>query len=204
MLSYDGLFSNAGTLSIEKKNEIKALIRKADQASILLLLCYLAAFKGEHLKSIPNVEIKKESYEKICAFIKTTDTVDLSAVRKSFPDAEVTVILFVMEFLALIAGKEFVVTEERSRLFRTVDKSAFWKKNETPTQKENAQSVKENKSEPPSKKQEQTVETEPEDMFGGIEEEGYEVEDDGSWAGDIGEAAALNLRNQSQNHYLKK
>lgn len=204
VLSYNGLFSNAGTLSIEKKNEIRALIRKAGQASILLLLCYLAAFKGEHLKSIPNVEIKKESYEKICAFIKTNDTVDLSSVRKSFPDAEVAVILFVMEFLALIAGKEFVVTEERSRLFRTVDKSAFWKKNETPTQKESATSVKENKPEPPSKKREQTVETEPEDMFGGIEEEGYEVEDDGSWAGDIGEAAALNLRNQSQNHYLKK
>jgi len=109
-----------------------------------------------------------------------------------------------MEFLALLAGKEFVVTEARSQLFRTVDKSAFWKKNETPAQKKSVSSVKENKPEPTAKKQDQTVETEPEDMFGGMEEEGYEVEDDDSWTGDIGEAASLNLRNQSQNHYLKK
>jgi len=204
VLSYDGLFSNAGNVRTDNKNEIRAMIKKADQASITLLLCYLAAFKGEHLKSIPNVEIKKESYEKIYSFVKTTETVDLSAIRKDFSDAEVTAILFVMEFLALLAGKEFVVTEARSQLFRTVDKSAFWKKNETPAQKKSVSSVKENKPEPTAKKQDQTVETEPEDMFGGMEEEGYEVEDDDSWTGDIGEAASLNLRNQSQNHYLKK
>ena len=203
-LSYDGLFSNTGSICTDKSNELKALIRKADHTCILLLLCYLAGFKGEHLKSVPSMEIKKESYEKIFQFIKTTETADMSDIRKNFSELETKGVLFVMEFLALIAGKEFVVTEPKSRLFRTVDQSEFWKREETSPKKDLQPAVMEQKPVDHPEKQEQPVGNEPEDMFGGMEDEGYEAEEGDSWTGHIGDSAALNLRNASQNHFIRK
>ncbi len=204
-LSYDGLFTSAGTVSKAKKSELDSLVRKADQANITLLLCYLVGIKGEQLKSITNFDMRKESYEKICRFIKNGETVDMLAIRNRFSDAEVNGLLFVAEFIALLAGNDFVVKEARSNLFRTFDKSDFWKK----------VLGTETKSEPVKPEQEaleQTVENteqdavgEPEDMFGGVEEEGYEVEDsDEEWSGHVADNSGLNLRNSGENHYLKK
>lgn len=42
-------------------------------------------------------------------------------------------------------------------------------------------------------------------MFGGVEEEGYEVEDsDDTWNGHTADTSGLNLRNSGENHYIKK
>ena len=42
-------------------------------------------------------------------------------------------------------------------------------------------------------------------MFGGVEEEGYEVEDsDEEWLGLVGDTSGLNLRNPGENHFIKK
>lgn len=204
-LSYDGLFTSAGAVSKAKRSDLDSLVRKADQANITLLLCYLVGIKGEQLKSITNFDMRKESYEKICRFIKDGETVDMLAIRNRFSDAEVNGLLFVAEFIALLAGNDFVVKEARSNLFRTFDKSDFWKK----------VLGAEMKSEPVKPKQEaldQTVENteqdavgEPEDMFGGVEEEGYEVEDsDEEWPGHVADNSGLNLRNSGENHYIKK
>lgn len=205
VLSYDGLFTSAGTVSKSKKSELEELLHKAEQANITLLLCYLVGIKGEQLKSITNFEMRKESYEKICRFVKDGETVDMLAIRNRFSDFEVSGLLFVSEFMALLAGNEFVVKEARSNLFRTFDKSDFWKKilDSEPDTKA-TQTVK---SEP-----EQTAETmdpetseEPEEMFGGVEEEGYEVEDsDVAWNGNAADTSGLNLRNSGENHYIKK
>lgn len=69
-LSYDGLFTSAGAVSNTKKSNLESIIRKADQTNITLLLCFLVGIKGEQLKSITNFDMRKESYEKICRFIK--------------------------------------------------------------------------------------------------------------------------------------
>lgn len=204
-LSYDGLFTSAGVVSNAKKSNLESIIRKADQTNITLLLCFLVGIKGEQLKSITNFDMRKESYEKICRFIKDGETVDMLAIRNRFTDAEVSGLLFVSEFMALLAGGEFVVKEARSNLFRSFDKSDFWKKvlgsEEEP---EPVKAVKED-LEQPVETTEQDVTGEPEDMFGGVEEERYEVEDSGEeLLGHVGDTSGLNLRNPGENHYLKK
>ena len=200
-LSYDGLFTSAGKVSKEKKAELDSLIRKTPLMNVTLLLCYLVGIKGEQLKSVPGFDMRKESYEKICRFVKDGETVDMSAVRKRFSDDEVSGLLFLCEFMALLSGNEFVVKEERSNLFRTFDKSEFWKNIlGTETKPEPVKTVHKQAEEA---SEESTAE--PEDMFGGLEEEGYEEEDaDEEWPGMVGDAAGLNLRNQGENHYIKK
>lgn len=204
-LSYDGLFTSAGTVSKSKKTELDELLHKAEQANITLLLCYLVGIKGEQLKSITNFEMRKESYEKICRFIKDGETVDMLAIRNRFSDSEVSGLLFVSEFMALLAGNEFVDKEARSNLFRTFDKSDFWKKilDSEPDTK-TTQTVK-SEPEQTAKTTDQESSEEPEEMFGGVEEEGYEVEDsDDTWNGHTADTSGLNLRNSGENHYIKK
>lgn len=204
-LSYDGLFTSAGTVSKAKRSELDFLVRKADQANITLLLCYLVGIKGEQLKSITNFDMRKESYEKICRFIKDGETVDMLAIRNRFSDAEVNGLLFVAEFVALLAGNDFVVKEARSNLFRTFDKSDFWKKVLGSEPKTESVKAVQEELEQTVDNTEQNASEEPEDMFGGVEEEGYEVEDsDEEWPGHIADNSGLSLRNPSENHYLKK
>lgn len=204
-LSYDGLFTSAGTVSKSKKTALDELLHKAEQANITLLLCYLVGIKGEQLKSITNFEMRKESYEKICRFIKDGETVDMLAIRNRFSDSEVSGLLFVSEFMALLAGNEFVVKEARSNLFRTFDKSDFWKKIlDSEPETKTTQTVK-SEPEQTAKTTDQELSEEPEEMFGGVEEEGYEVEDsDDTWNGHTADTSGLNLRNSGENHYIKK
>lgn len=204
-LAYDGLFTSAGAISKDKKSELDSLVRKTDQMNITLLLCYLVGIKGEQLKSITNFDIRKESYEKICRFVKDGETVDMLLIRNRFSDVEVNGLLFLCEFLALLSGGEFVVKEARSNLFRSFDKSDFWKKVlGTDVKPEPIKSVQE-ETEQTVENTEQDVTEEPEDMFGGVEEEGYEVEDsDEEWLGLVGDTSGLNLRNPGENHFIKK
>lgn len=205
VLSYDGLFTSAGAISKDKKSELDSLVRKTDQANITLLLCYLVGIKGEQLKSITNFDLRKESYEKICRFVKDGETVDMLAIRNRFSDAEVSGLLFLCEFMALLSGNEFIVKEARSNLFRSFDKSDFWKK--ILGTDENNESVKETQEgvERMVENTERDATEEPADMFGGVEEEGYEVEDeDEKWLGLVGDTSGLNLRNSGENHFIKK
>lgn len=204
-LSYDGLFTSAGTVSKEKKPELDALIRKTSLLNVTLLLCYLVGIKGEQLKSIPGFDLRKESYEKICRFVKDGEMVDMLAIRNRFSDTEVSGLLFLCEFMTLLAGNEFIVKEARSNLFRSFDKSDFWKKilgtddNSEPvkTMQEELEQTVENT--------EQDANEEPADMFGGVEEDGYEVEDEEEkWLGLVGDTSGLNLRNPGENHFIKK
>lgn len=204
-LSYDGLFTSAGKVSKEKKAELDSLIRKTTLGNVTLLLCYLAGLKGEQLKSIPDFGMRKESYEKICRFVKDGETIDMLAIQNRFSETEVNALLFLCEFMALLSGNEFIVKEARSNLFRSFDKSDFWKKIlGTDAKSEPVKAVQED-MEQTVDNTEQNATEEPEDMFGGVEEEGYEVEDeDEKWLGLVGDTAGLNLRNPGENHFIKK
>lgn len=204
-LSYDGLFTAAGNVCKEKKAELDSLIRKTSLGNVTLLLCYLAGFKGEQLKSIPDFGMRKESYEKICRFVKEGETIDMLAIRNRFSETEVNALLFLCEFIALLAGNEFIVKEARSNLFRSFDKSDFWKKIlGSDVKSEPAKAVQE-ETEQTVDNMEQNVSEEPEDMFGGVEEEGYEVDEaDGEWPGSGVDNSGLSLRNPGENHFIKK
>lgn len=202
VLSYDGLFTSAGKVAYGKISELDSLVRRSDQTSITLLLFYLAGIKGDQLKSVQNFEFKKESYEKICRFIKDGETVDMLMIRNRFSDTEVGAVLFISEFVALLAGNEFVVKEARSNLFRTFDKSDFWKKEHDEKKASEAVLAVQKDEQQVSQNSDPAVSEEPEDMFGGDEEEGYEVEETDDVAVTVN--SAFGLRNPSDNHFIKK
>lgn len=203
-LSYDGLFTSAGTVSKEMKLELDALVRKTSLLNVTLLLCYLVGIKGEQLKSIPSFDLRKESYEKICRFVKDGEMVDMLAIRNRFSDTEVTGLLFLCEFMTLLAGNEFIVKEARSNLFRSFDKSDFWKKILGTDEKKEPVKESQEELEQAVGNSEQIASEEPADMFGGLEEDGYEVEDEAKWLGVAGDNSGLNLRNPGENHFIKK
>ncbi len=197
-LSYDGLFTAAGVVSEFKKTEMDSLVRKADATSITLLLCYLVGIKGEQLKSITNFDIRKESYENICRFIKNGETVDMLTLSNRFSDTEVSGLLFVAEFTALLSGSEFVVKEAESNLFRTFDKSDFWKKHDDTEKK--PLPIGTSQEERTVEFMEQNAAEEPEDLFGGMEEEGYEVEEGEDPPAEI---PTFGVRRPGDNHFLR-
>lgn len=203
--SYDGLFLSAGTVSKKRKSELDSMLRKADLAHITLLLCYLVGIKGDQLKSIGNFEIPKESYEKICRFVKDGEDVDMQVIRNRFTENEVNWLLFLCECMAYLAGDPFAVKEERSNLFRSFDKSDFWKKILNTEQGAGKKKAVQETGEQMIVKEERDAPGEPEDMFGGVEEEGYEVEEtDAGWSSNAVDNMGLNLRNPSENHFIKK
>lgn len=204
-LSYDGLFTSAGKVSKEKKTELDSLIRKTTLGNVTLLLCYLSGLKGEQLKSIPDFGMRKESYEKICRFVKDGETIDMLVIQNRFSETEVNALLFLCEFMVLLSGNEFIVKEARSNLFRSFDKSDFWKKILGTDTKAETVKTAQGDTEQTVDDTEQNATEEPEDMFGGVEEEGYEVEDsDEEWLGLVGDTSGLNLRNPGENHFIKK
>lgn len=48
-LEYDGLFTNAGTISREKKRQLDAALRKTEPDILILFLCYLRHMKAGKL-----------------------------------------------------------------------------------------------------------------------------------------------------------
>ena len=200
-LSYDGLFTGAGTISMKNKNKLEMLLRKANTTNISLLLCYLAGIRSDQLKAVMNFDIPRESYEKICRFVKDGEIVDMAAIHNQYSDEEAKEILFLAEFTTLLAGGEFVVKETRSILFRSFDKSDFWKKI---LGEEKKPEPNKNVSKEPPKSAAQEMEAEPPDMLGGLEDDGYEIEEsDGEGKENSGDNSVLNLRNSERNPYVK-
>jgi len=203
--SYDGLFTSAGAVSQSKKSDLDALVRKADLSDITLLLCYLVGIKGEQLKFITNLDMQKEVYEKFCRFLKAGEATDVPKIRSGFSDTEANRLLFVAEFLALLAGNDFAVQEIGSNLFRAFDKSDFWKKLLSFETKPEPSKAAQEEPEQSVKNMEQDAAEEAEDMFGGMEEEKYEVEASyEELSGNAISTSGLNLRNPGNNHYIKK
>lgn len=201
-LSYEGLLTNAGVISRMKADEMGALLRKADGISITLLLCYLAGIKSEQLKSVPNLNFKKETYEKICQLIKDGGTVDARMLKNSFSEAETDAVLFVAEFTTLLAGNDFYAKASGSNLFRSFEQSEFWKRGQHRSQS----SPPKESQDIPEQPEEKTDTTEPdilEGLFGGIEDDGYEVEYAEEQVS-VPANSAFGLRNPSDNHYIKK
>ena len=125
-------------------------------------------------------------------------------IHSGFSDTETNRLLFVAEFLALLAGNDFAVQEIGSNLFRAFDKSDFWKKLLFETKPEPSKAVQE-EPEQSVKNMEQDAAEEAEDMFGGMEEEKYEVEASyEELSGNAISTSGLNLRNPGNNHYIKK
>lgn len=200
-LGYDGLFSAVGEITTERVDHIDALLRKTDPARITLLLCYLSGVKAEHLKSVPGLDFSKESYEKVSRFLKDGATIEKQALQKEFSAEEVDAILLFAEFTSLLAGKDFAVTEPKSSVFRELESSDFWKNTEAP--KKDLFPTSKKDSAQPTEQLEEDNGTEPEDMFGGMEEELYE-EDESEPAYIQPINTGLGLRNPGDNHYLKK
>ena len=123
-LEYDGLFTNAGTISREKKRQLDAALRKTEPDILILFLCYLAGLKGEQLKSVNNLLCPKESYDKISKFFKDGSKTD--DMKKIFSDKELTIAASFAELLALLTGVDFVISTPESSLFRTFDAESAW------------------------------------------------------------------------------
>lgn len=197
-LEYDGLFTNAGTISREKKRQLDAALRKTEPDILILFLCYLAGLKGEQLKSVNNLLCPKESYDKISKFFKDGSKTD--DMKKIFSDKELTIAASFAELLALLTGVDFVINTPESSLFRTFDAESAWIAQSSDRVKtEKVQEAEERTAE----NTEQTGLDDMQGLFGGEIEESYEVEDDGE---DIPMPAqsVYGLRNPTDNVFLSR
>lgn len=202
---YDGLFTNIGTISRQKKDEIEDIFRKSEPKDILLFLCYIAGLKGEQIKSVNNLEFKKESYDMICRFIKENKTFDMTSMKNQFSKQELEAAMLIGKLTALLSGNNFEVIEAASNLFKDIETDENWKKycheeapNETHDLKQNPEPVKNgvlDVSEP--------IETaEADGFFGGEIEEAYEDEEDDE-NGYTNKQSAYGLRSPADNIFLK-
>lgn len=197
-LEYDDLFTNAGTISREKKRQLDAALRKTEPDILILFLCYLAGLKGEQLKSVNNLLCPKESYDKISKFFKGGSKTD--DIKKIFLDKELTIAASFTELLALLTGVDFVINTPESSLFRTFDAESAWIMQSSDIAKtEEVQEAEERTAE----NTEQTGLDDMQGLFGGEIEESYEVEDDGE---DMPMSAQLvyGLRNPTDNVFLNR
>jgi len=196
---YVGLFPNAGVISYTKQQEIEVALRKCDADEFMVFLCYLAGFKSEQLKSVPNMNGQRELYEKIMQFIKNKEPMDRIVIRSRFSEKEEKTLLTVAELIALISGEDFVGPEAGSALFRTFEASAFWK---APAQ----EPIKvEDTADIPDKTENDLIDIEIPDyegdqMFGGEEEENYEVEEGERTPAEM---PSFGVRSPTDNHYLR-
>lgn len=197
-LSYTGLFTAVGTISKEKKGKLYSLLRKANSMNIVLLLCYLVGIRGDKLKTVTNFDMQRDSYEKICRFVKSGETVDMMTIRNDFSDTEVSGLLFVAEFMALLSGEDFVVKEARSILFRTFDKSEFWKKILFEDEKREPITKAQNQ---PTEPVEKDMTTEPADVFGGFEDDEYEEDPDVEVTESIGTNSSRNFQSHNEKRF---
>lgn len=197
-LEYDGLFTNAGTISREMKRQLDAALRKTEPDILILFLCYLAGFKGEQLKSVNNLLCPKESYDKISKFFKEGNKTD--DMKKIFSDKELTIAASFAELLALLTGTDFVISTSESSLFRTFDAESTWKTQSTPEVKDSKVQVAEEQT---VENMEQTDSKEMQDLFGGEIEESYEVEDDVEGM-PMPAQSVYGLRNPKDNVFLNR
>ncbi len=197
-LEYDGLFTNVGTISRDKKRKLDEALRKTEPDILILFLCYLAGFKGEQLKSVNNLLCPKESYDKISKFFKDGGKPD--DIKKTFTDKEITIATSFAELLALLSGKEFAVSEPKSSLLRIFDANSIWKTKSTPAEDKG---ISQEVSERTVEKTEQTVVDEMQGMFGGEIEEDYEVENADEPQPVTG-ASVYGLRNPTDNVFVPK
>lgn len=170
-LEYNGLFTNAGSISREKKRQFDTTLRKTEPDILILFLCYLTGFKGEQLKSINNLLCPKESYDKIFKFFK--DGGKPNELKKTFSDKELPIATSFAELLALLAGTDWAICEPASSLFSDFDAESTWKKqciteDQEDDSHESAERMVEGKA--------QMVSGEMQGLFGGEIEEDYEVE----------------------------
>jgi len=194
VLGYSGLFTNVGDISNANKGKLGEALRKCDISDMVLILCYFAGIKGEQLKSVPNTNGQKATYEKVCAFIKDGETLDMTVIKNRFTESETKTLLAFAEITTLLSGKLFVVKEARSSLFRTFEGSSYWTKG-IPSQS----SV----DEPPEKsvaEEDAELGNGEEELFGGEEEETYEVEDGDETSVEI---PPLGVRRPGDNHFLR-
>lgn len=197
-LEYDGLFTNAGTISREKKRQLDAALRKTEPDILILFLCYLAGLKGEQLKSVNNLLCPKESYDKISKFFKDGSKID--DMKKIFSDKELTLAASFAELLAFLNGMDFVINTPESSLFRTFDAENVWITQSSDSVKtEKVQEAEEQTAE----NTEQTGLDDMQGLFGGEIEESYEVEEDGE---DMSMPAqsVYGLRNPTDNVFLNR
>ncbi len=197
-LGYDGLFTNTGNISREKRSQLDTALRKTEPDILILFLCYLAGFKGEQLKSVNNLLCPKESYDKISKFFK--DGGDYADIKKTFSEKEQPIANSFAELLSLISGTEYVIKSTKSNLFKIFDADEGWVK-QTPEKTKNAESQE--VSEQTVEKTEQTAPDEMQGMVGGEIEEKYEVDDDGESQPMPG-ASGYGVRNPTDNVFVSK
>ena len=197
-LEYDGLFTNIGSISREKRSQLDTALRKTEPDILILFLCYLAGFKGEQLKSVNNLLCPRESYDKISKFFK--DGGDYANIKKTFYEKELPIAKSFAELLSLISGNEYVIKGTKSNLLKIFDADEGWTR-QIPEQAKNNESQE--ASEQTVEKTEQSEFDGMQDLFGGEIEENYEV-DENDESQSMSGASAYGVRNPSDNVFVSK
>lgn len=201
-LAYDGLFPNTGDVSDCKKDSLERLLKSADADKITLLLCYLAGIRGEQLKSVPSFGYEKKFYENVCRFIKENKTAGDTEVIKRFTGKNGEAAEFIAEALALLTGKESSIKLRTSDLLRNLNKSEYWKHEDPVVEHPEIEPERDCSGDETIAAQQDEMEN-MEDLLGGMEDDGYEVEYTENPI-PIPENSMFGLRNPADNHYIKK
>jgi hypothetical protein len=201
-LTYDGLFPNSGDVSDCKKDSLERLLKSADADKITLLLCYLAGIRGDQLKSVPSFGYEKVFYENVCRFIKENKSVGDTEVIKHFTGKNGEAAGFIAEALSLLAGTEPCTKKQTSDLLRNLNKSEYWKHEDPTVGQLEIEPERDCSDDETIAAQQDDIEN-MEDLLGGLEDDGYEVEYTENPIS-IPENSRFGLRNPADNHYIKK
>ena len=201
-LTYDGLFPNSGDVSDCKKDSHERLLKSADADKITLLLCYLAGIRGDQLKSVPSFGYEKVFYENVCRFIKENKSVGDTEVIKHFTGKNGEAAEFIAEALSLLAGTEPCTKKQTSDLLRNLNKSEYWKHEDPTVGQLEIEPERDCSDDETIAAQQDDIEN-MEDLLGGLEDDGYEVEYTENPIS-IPENSRFGLRNPADNHYIKK
>ena len=199
---YDGLFTNIGTISRQKKQEIKEVLCKSKSEDAMLFLCYIAGLKGEQLKTINNIDFKKESYDTICRFIKENKAFDMSEIQNRFSKQEIPVVQLFGKLTALLSGNNFTAVETASNLFKNIEIDCNWEKFYHEEAQKEVKPTREPTENEASDVSEECVDEEIDNMFGGEIEETYEDEESNDNDYEPRQSA-YGLRNPTDNIFLK-
>lgn len=159
-------------------------------------------FGGGQLKSVPSFGYEKEFYENVCRFIKENKTAGNTEVIKHFTGKNGEAAEFIAEALALLAGTEPSTKLRTSGLLRNLNRSEYWKHEDPIAEQPEIEPERDCSDDETIAAQQDEMEN-MENLLGGMEDDGYEVEYTENPI-PIPENSRFGLRNPADNHYIKK
>lgn len=141
-------------------------------------------------------------YENVCRFIKENKSVGDTEVIKHFTGKNGEAAEFIAEALSLLAGTEPCTKKQTSDLLRNLNKSEYWKHEDPTVEQLEIEPERDCSDDETIAAQQDDIEN-MEDLLGGLEDDGYEVEYTENPIS-IPENSRFGLRNPADNHYIKK